>query len=585
MRVHALSNQELVSRVDELLEAQYRSASLGNKSDPLEEAVFISLSRQTREPVYTRVYEDLRKRFATWRELLRAPDVELSRILRPAGLHKQRAAQLKALLIEVEAENQRRAARGSESPTEDLNLDFLHGLNDEDAERLLVSLPGIGPKSARCVLAYSLNREKFAVDTHVRRVFSRLGLWATAEAREIHNPLQDAVPKRIRKRLHMNLVHHGRAICRSRNPKCRECSLVSFCLKGRRAVGCDERPVAVDLFAGAGGLGFGFSTAGFRVALAIESDRHAAQTYRLNNPGSPVIEAEINAKTSRHDLTQFMPGVENIAALLAGLPCQGYSVAGSRDPGAKENLHYRRVAKLARELSAETVCIENVPGLRRVRGRGFLGAILRSFRRAGYAIDAHLVNARDFGVPQHRARFLFLGRRGTGVTAPAKPMATHRAHKHEGPGTLPGIPNLTDSLKALPELPAGATGEPAIGPDGAEYFNVETMAHSESVVEKISKIKPGEGPISYRRLNGDVARTLIAGHRALPVHPWLNRTISVREAATIQGFPHEFRFCGPRSSQPLQVANAVPPPLAVAAAKQLKRTVLGELFSKPIPAR
>ena len=335
----------------------------------------------------------------------------------------------------------------------------------------------------------------------------------------------------------------------------------------------DGRPAVVDLFAGAGGLGYGFRKAGFRVALAVESERHAAQTYRLNNPGVPVVEADIDTSTSSQQLARFMPGVGRVQGLLAGPPCQGYSAAGARDPDAEENTHYRQVARLAAELRAETVCLENVPGVRRVRGRNFLNAILVSLRDAGYATEAHLINACDFGVPQHRARYLFLGRRGRDAPAPPRPDETHRAHGRGSASHLPDVPTLRDVLAALPELPAGSSGEPATGPDGTEYFNVETMAHSERVVAKIKAIKPGEGPISYRRLKGDEARTLIAGHRALPVHPWLDRTISVREAATIQGFPHHYRFCGPRSAQPLQVANAVPPPLAEAVAFQLMRAI------------
>jgi len=85
------------------------------------------------------------------------------------------------------------------------------------------------------------------------------------------------------------------------------------------------------------------------------------------------------------------------------------------------------------------------------------------------------------------------------------------------------------------------------------------MAHSGAVVAKIAKIVPGNGPISYRRLDTDLARTIIAGHRALPVHPWLGRTISVREAAVLQGFSLGYVFCGERSDQPLHVAYAVSP--------------------------
>ena len=573
MQVRSLIVAGLISRIDELLEARYRSADLGNVDDPLDEAIYVLLSRQTQEPVYIRVYQDLRHRYPSWTDVLQAPEEHLASLLRPAGLYKQRARQIKALLAVVEGENRRRAVGPAATPSADLTLDFLRAFSDDEAERFLTRLPGIGPKSARCVLAYSLNRPAFAVDTHVQRVFSRLGLVTPTGTKTDHDSFQDAVPKGARKRLHINLVHHGRAICRARKPKCGDCVLVSFCPKGREAIANDARPAAVDLFAGAGGLGYGFRKAGFRVALAVEADRHAAQTYRLNNPGTPVIEAEIDASTSAPQLSRFMPGVERVMALLAGPPCQGYSAAGARDPDAEGNLLYLHVAGLAAQLNAETVCLENVPGVRRVRGHGFLDAILQSLRDAGYATDAHLVKACDFGVPQHRARYLFLGRSGDGASPPPGPETTHRSHDSDSASHLPEVPTLRDALAPLPELPAGATGEPATGTDGREYFNVETMAHSERVVAKISEIKPGEGPISYRRLKDDEARTLIAGHRALPVHPWLDRTISVREAATIQGFPHDYRFCGARSTQPLQVANAVPPPLAEAVAVHLMRVI------------
>jgi DNA (cytosine-5)-methyltransferase 1 len=126
-------------------------------------------------------------------------------------------------------------------------------------------------------------------------------------------------------------------------------------------------------------------------------------------------------------------------------------------------------------------------------------------------------------------------------------------------------PTLTEVLSALPELPHSTDAEYLIH-DGRPYYNMSTMRHSQRVVDKIAKILPGGGPISYRRLESHEARTLIAGHRAMPVHPRLHRTISVREAAVIQGFPLDYVFCGPKAEQPLQVANAVPPPMAKAVA-------------------
>lgn len=573
MKVVELDTRDVVERIDELLEAKYRSADLGNFDDPLTETIYILLSRQTRETVYRRVFADLRRRYPRWVELLEAPEEEVAEVLRPAGFYRQRAQQLRELLSQVAVANEERGVGPTFDPSEDLTLNFLRSMSDAEAEAFLCSLSGIGPKSARCVLAYSLERATFAVDTHVHRVFTRLGLVTSNGRKKDHDPFQEAVPLRIRKRLHINLVHHGRAVCRTSETKCEECVLVSFCGAGRKIAARDQRPVGVDLFAGAGGLGYGFRQAGFRIALAVEPDRHAAQTYRLNHPGTPVVEAEINKSTTAKSLRQYMPGVRTIAVLLAGPPCQGYSAAGARDPRSPINRLYRHVARLAKGLDAETVCLENVPGVRRVNGHGFLNSIRDALRRAGFATSAHLVHACDYGVPQHRVRYFFLGRRGKGGQAPDPPIATHRPHHATGDGSHPPTPRLADLLGELPPIPAGTLAEVFEDEHGARYWNMSTMAHSPEVVTKISRIEPGQGPISYRRLELDEARTLIAGHRAFPVHPTLDRTISVREAALIQGFPRDYIFCGPRAWQPLQVANAVPPPLAEAVAREVLRVL------------
>jgi DNA (cytosine-5)-methyltransferase 1 len=418
------------------------------------------------------------------------------------------------------------------------------------------------------------------VDTHVHRIFTRLNLVASNGRKRDHDPYQEVVPPQIRKRLHINLVHHGRSVCRTSWTKCGDCVLVSFCGRGRAVTVRDKRPVAIDVFGGAGGLGLGFRDAGFRVALAVESNRHAAQTYRLNHPGTPVIEADIDKSTTAKSLRRYVPGVRTISVLLAGPPCQGYSAAGARNPRSPINRLYRHVARLVKELGPETVCLENVPGVRRVNGHGFLNSIRDALRRAGFATDAHLVHACDYGVPQHRARYFFLGRRGKRVKAPRAPAATHRPYHAVGNQPETPTPRLADVLGELPPVPSGTAAELFQDDNGVRYWNMSTMAHSPGVAKKIAMIDPGQGPISYRRLELDEARTLIAGHRAFPVHPTLNRTISVREAAVIQGFPNDYIFCGPRAWQPIQVANAVPPPLAAAIAREILRAL-----HKPTPQR
>lgn len=560
----ALHTRDIVRRIDELLEVTYRSGDLGNVRDVLSETIYILLSLNTRETVYQKVYGTLRDQFPRWVDVERASVKQLAAVLQPCGLQDQRATYLKDLLRRVRIDNELRPD-AVPSHANDLTLEYLRGFRDSDVETFLLGLPGVGKKTARCVMSYALDRDRFAVDTHVARILTRLGLVRAKGSKVDHDSFQAIVPPRMSKRLHINLIYHGRAVCTSSKPKCGECVLVSFCSRGREEVGRNDlRPTAVDLFAGAGGLGHGFRSAGWRVALAVEHDPNAAQTYRANHPGTPVIEQDVSTLTSG-EVARLCPGLGQPHAVLAGPPCQGYSSAGTRDPNNPNNLLYRQVARLANGLQPELVILENVPGLRRVNGVGFADAILAALKR-GRNAEKHEVLASDFGVPQNRRRLLFIARRKDLGKAPTSPEPTHAFGNVEG---LLRTPRLEELLLGMPEVRAGSEIDTVTLDDGSLIANAATMSHSKRVIKKIAAIPPGKGPISYRRLERDVARTLVAGHRAMPVHPWLDRTISVREAARIQGFPDSYVFCGPRANQPLQVANAVPPPLAAAIGSHL----------------
>lgn len=412
-------------------------------------------------------------------------------------------------------------------------------------------------------------------DMHVNRMLGRLGTMGDHPAVSEVRAFVDSAPKKDRSDLARNLLVHSRVVCTDPEPRCGSCPLVSFCETGRsRIVSQRARATAVDLFGGAGALGLGFRWAGFSLLAAVEIDRDAAQTYRLNHPGVPVLETSVENVTA-DGLRAWLPSLTAPSAVIAGPPCQGYSAAGSRDSDDQRNLLFRHVGRLARGLGALSVVIENVPGLRRVNGVSYTDKITNSLRRCGYRTWRQPValRASEFGVPQNRQRLFFVGVKRE-IELPEFPVPTHSPYGSDTvDSSLLRTPSLAQRLKGLPRLASGEGGERLRLPDGRVVLNSQAMAHSPRVVAKIKAIPAGGGPISYRRLESDVARTLVAGHRALPVHPDQDRTITVREAACIQGFPDDYFFCGPRSVQPLQVANAVPPALSEAVARQLLKSV------------
>ncbi len=200
------------------LKLAYRSPRHHNKEDPLDELVFILLSAKTTERSYLRTYDALRRRFADWFAVLDSPIGTVAATIREGGLSVKKERQLRSLLTEIES------GIGKEGFAK------IHNHSTPDAARLLANLPGVGLKSARCVLMYSLGRKVFPVDTHCRRVMARLGVIRFERLTDsVQDRIQELVPPSIRYDLHVNLVAHGRAICTSRKPRCAECVLKSRC--------------------------------------------------------------------------------------------------------------------------------------------------------------------------------------------------------------------------------------------------------------------------------------------------------------------------------------------------------------------
>lgn len=196
---------------------------LGNVDDPLDELVFIVLSARTRGPVFKRTFDTLKQAVPAWQNVLEMTESELADLITPAGLQLKKARWLRQLVEELESR------QGV------VSLDCLQAMSTPAAEVYLTSLPGVGIKTARCVLMYSLGRAVFPVDAHVYRLFVRLGFAdPEVEYRQSHELLQEMVPEDLRRDLHVLAVLHGRTTCLPRHPRCERCPLAQTCYYARR---------------------------------------------------------------------------------------------------------------------------------------------------------------------------------------------------------------------------------------------------------------------------------------------------------------------------------------------------------------
>jgi DNA (cytosine-5)-methyltransferase 1 len=526
-----------VSRAALRLAASYPDDDLGNPPDPLDDLIYIILSGQTSEALYQNTFRALKVAFPGWRGLAKAKISTIARIIEGGGLARQKAEYIRGIMRRVEADWGR--------PT----LYLLKGMADEEVQSYLTSLPGVGVKTARCVMMYALGREVFPADVNCLRVMDRLGWieWGGRRAELLAGAAQTLVPPHLRRSLHVDLVQHGRTACRPSAPLCDGCCLLDLCEHGgqRRK----SRPTVVDLCCGAGGFAWGFMQAGYDVLLGVDTCRHALQTFATNIPGAGTMNLDITREGTAEAIRGRL-GVRPPRVVIAGPPCQGFSRAGLRNPDDPRNGVLSAAVKMAVELGPDVILVENVLYLRGPSFVRYLNGAMGVVRRAGYRYEYSVLDSPSFGVPQARQRVVLIAARASAREQLLRVHDTLEGRRLVGGMSVAAV--LSDLVK-----PSA----------GKRVYNHDPMSHGKMVVAKIRRIRPGEGPLSYRKLHpNQLAPTLVCGHRALPCHYALPRTITVREAARLQGFPDEYVFCGPRGQQMLQVANAVPPRLAMGVA-------------------
>lgn len=192
----------------------------------LDQVVGTVLSQHTSDRNSGRAFARLKERFPQWEQVLDAPHDEVADAIRCGGIADRKTETIQRILAAVEEREGR------------VDLERLRGLDDTAVEDYLTSLPGVGPKTAACVLVFAMERDAFPVDTHVHRVATRLG-WIPPDssAEKAHRLLAPAVPPDIRYELHIALIAHGRTVCRAQRPRCDECVLLDLCPYGLATLG------------------------------------------------------------------------------------------------------------------------------------------------------------------------------------------------------------------------------------------------------------------------------------------------------------------------------------------------------------
>lgn len=380
------------------------------------------------------------------------------------------------------------------------------------------------------------------------------------------------------------------------------------------------RPLAIDMFAGAGGLSLGLEQAGFDLVAAVEIDPIHCATHRYNFPTCKVICRSVVGLSGKEIREIADLGDSHIALVAGGAPCQGFSLIGKRALDDERNRLVAEFVRLVGELKPSYFIFENVKGLTVGPHRQFLNELIEAFYDRSYQVvlPYQVLNAADFGVPQNRQRLFILGAlSGEPLPSYPEPVTASRGiracpiniplDRPLGPSVWDAIGDIPDAdlFNELLESDCVQTefGEPShyvaclrgliIEPNNFAYnrpFDSTLLSSSlrteHTTVSRMRFATTPEGEVEatsrFLKLRRDgVCNTLRAGTGSergaftspRPIHPIYNRCITNREAARLHGYPDWFRFHYTKWHGFRQIGNSVPPPLARAVATGVARAM------------
>jgi DNA (cytosine-5)-methyltransferase 1 len=409
-----------------------------------------------------------------------------------------------------------------------------------------------------------------------------------------------------------------------KKPMWQHCRISNSADKYHQTVsGMIKRPIAIDLFSGAGGLSLGFEQAGFDIVAAVEIDPVHAAIHKYNFPDCTVIPRSIDRIDAQLIREQSRIGSKDIDIVIGGPPCQGFSLIGQRILDDPRNALVREFVRIVKELSPRFFLFENVKGLTIGKHRRILDELVTEFKIVGYNIRLpwKVLNAANYGVPQDRERLFLIGARAD-TSIPQYPApSTVPVTRSKNLSFLATTPSCRDAIGDLPDAESfeELSGDDSVATDkwgapsayAAEMRCMHTdawhygyrrewdpslltssarTAHTDLSRRRFASTRPGDTePISrFFKLEGDgISNTLRAGTDSArgaftsprPIHYERNRCITVREMARLHGFPDWFRFHKTKWHGARQIGNAVPPPLA----RHIAAELIHALGHEPTP--
>lgn len=383
----------------------------------------------------------------------------------------------------------------------------------------------------------------------------------------------------------------------------------------------NNKPVVIDLFAGAGGLSEGFRQAGYFIAGSVEIDEDAAKSHHVNFPESVLIQQDITTLSAQELLDKCGLRKGEVDVVIGGPPCQSFSMAGKRLIDDPRHVLFQEFVRIVEYIEPTSFVMENVVGLLSMSNGKFKEAILEAFSEIGYEVDVTILNSANYGVPQTRQRTIFIGNKiGKKVTFPLP------THSKNGVNNLLDWTTVGEAISDLPSLEESAGEEKIFYKNSpsqwyqlyirgiisykkyishmlnGDTFNLSGIELEETVLynhwtsksgektkERFYCINQGEnwealpehlktnGKYSnlYRRLElNKPSVTLTNIRKSMFIHPTEHRLLTVREGARIQSFPDYIRFMGKKGSQQQQIGNAVPPLLGYALGTHIFNTYL-----------